>query len=123
MIQEAHYDTCTEHVDTLEHSMLDACYACAPWWNTYPLCPVHETKLKHCPTNERKAYCQRCKKHYTIKALYDTEERMIQNKCLQEFAISNKKTLIESIELQIKQLSERLKVEHKELSRLKKEAR
>ena len=40
------------------HSMRDNCYSCAPFWEQYPTCPVHGTKLSS------GLFCRQCKKYY-----------------------------------------------------------
>lgn len=42
------------------HMMRDACWSCAPFWESYPTCPTYKTKLN--PTG----YCKQCKKFHTI---------------------------------------------------------
>ena len=65
-MKQALYVKCTDHVSVQEHEMLDHCFNCAPWWNRFPICPVHKTKLNDVPTNERKGYCKECKTHYEV---------------------------------------------------------
>lgn len=40
------------------HSYRDGCWSCAPFWEQYPLCPVHETKLSQA------LFCRTCRKFY-----------------------------------------------------------
>jgi len=56
-----------------EHELRDHCWSCAPYWETYPVCPVHATMLKETePINPEgpyqciKAWCKLCRKHYAL---------------------------------------------------------
>jgi hypothetical protein len=40
------------------HSMRDSCHSCAPFWEQYPVCPVHKLKLSQA------LYCRTCKRYY-----------------------------------------------------------
>jgi len=40
------------------HSMRDGCWSCAPYWETFPVCPVHDRKLPH------SGWCKTCRKYY-----------------------------------------------------------
>ncbi len=46
----------SRHINTY----IDNCWGCAPFWEEYPICPTHKTKLTY------KGYCKVCKKHYEI---------------------------------------------------------
>lgn len=50
------------------HSMRDACYGCAPYWEQYPVCPIHGEKLK------KSGYCRECGKYYEIPPWLDLSE-------------------------------------------------
>jgi hypothetical protein len=41
------------------HAMRDFCSSCAPFWESYPTCPVHRTKLT------AKLYCTTCRTKYS----------------------------------------------------------
>jgi len=68
-LQKADTRKCTDHKDAYEHEMTDGCMECMPWWDTYPVCPTHKTKLVPCQTTNEKAYCRKCKKHYDTKGV------------------------------------------------------
>lgn len=50
------------------HSYRDSCYSCAPFWEQFPTCPTHNTKLT------TKMYCKECRKHYAPAARLDLKE-------------------------------------------------
>lgn len=54
------------------HSMRDACWSCAPFWEQYPVCPVHTTKLS------QSLYCRACRKHYAKPAQLDLRKAIEQ---------------------------------------------
>ena len=41
--------------------MIDNCWGCAPYWGSFPVCPVHQVKLPDT------GFCKACKKYYSIK--------------------------------------------------------
>ena len=41
-----------------QHTMLDYCWDCAPYWWNIPICPTHRTKLKE------SGFCKHCRKYY-----------------------------------------------------------
>lgn len=50
------------------HSMRDNCYSCAPWWEQYPTCPIHNTMLSN------DLFCKQCKKYYAKPLRLDLKE-------------------------------------------------
>ena len=48
------------------HSMRDNCWSCAPYWEKYPTCPIHGQMILTTKTNNKIAWCHKCRKHYDI---------------------------------------------------------
>lgn len=47
--------------DEKQHTMMDSCFICAPYWIKIPICPTHSIKLPH------SGFCKKCKKFYETK--------------------------------------------------------
>lgn len=39
---------------------IDNCMVCMPYWEFYPICPIHKYKLRD------KGWCKECRKHYKV---------------------------------------------------------
>ena len=50
---------CTDHMPKREHNMLDHCWDCAPFWDSYPVCPTHRRKL------HLSGWCRDCRRYYS----------------------------------------------------------
>ena len=58
------------------HSMRDNCSSCAPYWESVPVCPTDNVKLrqtatKYDPNAPVKGYCRTCRKHFDITEHHD----------------------------------------------------
>lgn len=68
-IQKAVVKKCSDNTSIQEHTMLDFCSKCAPFWDEVPFCPVHKIKLHNTPKCQKSefadlAYCGPCRKYY-----------------------------------------------------------
>jgi hypothetical protein len=62
LIDKAEWKECNGEAHSPEVAgNIDHCGICMPYWGSYPICPIHKTRLTD------KGLCKTCNKHYEVR--------------------------------------------------------